>query len=238
MQEEISGEAYPKTVTVDCLGGCTRQPELATVKRACGMPGRPLWIAMLFSGVWSLAQAGTLDMPNQPGNGAVKTASKSPFKTNNEGPYVGQRPPFTPDEFWKNILLLLRERDGYVTKERFEEVFAVHFTRTRDLGDSAFVYSIDYGKDWYFEVSLSSLYRGTRSGLNVGWFANTFGDWKKGECVQTQMAHQDIVDSGWALGNQERHNMEFNSYRKDDNQLVIYFAGNCVRGIKFTRKRP
>jgi hypothetical protein len=155
----------------------------------------------------------------------------------NQGPYSTLRPPFNVSDFWANVMSLIRKQDGYVAPSLFETTFGVKFKHSRDLGSDSMIYWLDYGTDWYMNVSLNSFYKGMESWIDLRWHVNTFGDYSKGECVDIDRATKDVVDSGWKPGLKERGVLVFDEYIKHGNRLEIDFAGRCVHSIKFGGKR-
>jgi hypothetical protein len=121
-------------------------------------------------------------------------------------------PPFTAQEFWAKVTMLLKQTNGYVTHERFEEAFKVQMKRiVREEGQ---VYSLVAGADWYMGVDISETtanYKGLGSFIPAGitslltmsWSTNPFDDSLGGPdtrtCIRAGDAIKALVDSGWRL---------------------------------------
>jgi len=159
-------------------------------------------------------------------------------------------PPFTADEFWEKILLLMREHDGYITKERFEDVFGVQLKQTKSYEDGSAMYSLKKGTDWYFDAGLwmtgekfkkpGGKMGGVSSSLRIDWDFDTFGEVNVGPCIRTDTARKDILSSGWRQGIQERHRGAADEFYKNEStnqvsKITIFhsgdFASSCVKRI-------
>src|SRR5438105_10025800 len=64
------------------------------------------------------------------------------------------KPRLTAEELWTKVLALLNERDGSVTKERFEDVFGVRLGPAIQERDAR-VYLLNAGKNWYFNARVT-----------------------------------------------------------------------------------
>ena len=64
-------------------------------------------------------------------------------------------PPFTAQEFWAKVTMLLKQTSGYVTHKQFEEAFKVRMKRIEEEGDEEGQrYSLVAGADWYMDVDI------------------------------------------------------------------------------------
>lgn len=148
------------------------------------------------------------------------------------------KPPFTAQEFWQKLLTLATEHDGSVSKERFEEVFEIKFSRERRSEDSVFYY-LDEGKTWYFGVAINLFGQRTHvevnSGMIVDWGVPSFGT-NVGQCVGLAPVTEDLQKAGWLLSFQERDRASFDVLvkRGGKDRLSLKVAGDCVIGLKIS----
>jgi hypothetical protein len=94
--------------------------------------GLGIWLASL----GLLAQAATPPAPTSVNEPAMPLAQISPKKTDTPSLRFAGRTPFSADEFWKKILLLLREQEGWPRRERSGEYYEFNSgIRPTDAGE-------------------------------------------------------------------------------------------------------
>ena len=128
-------------------------------------------------------------------------------------------PPFTPKEFFAKLVRLLKETNGYVTYQKFEDMFGIKTVESRHRGNGSLY---EAGTDWYFRTLIglgdtfdSGIPR-TVKHMPYSFFTlvlpvDAFGDWKQGACVLAGEATKALVDSGWKL----THKKVSNQYDRD-----------------------
>jgi len=135
------------------------------------------------------------------------------------GDYAHQ-PPFSRTDLWDNVLRLLNERDGAVTKERFEQVFGIQFVAVRRESDAT-TYLLEAGKDWYFGAHLTiyndkfkfaAPLNGAHSDWGIDW-SRTFDSKAEPKCLTADQVRADLLASGWtspwqSWGFEERYREE------------------------------
>jgi len=118
------------------------------------------------------------------------------------GKYAAQ-PPFTGVELWAKLLALINERDGAVTKDRFEEVFDVRLPIFYQGSDGT-MYHLKAGKDWYVEAGIN-IYNNQNKSLGplggysemvINWGPTIRGD-VKDACVTAERVRSDLLATGW-----------------------------------------
>jgi hypothetical protein len=117
--------------------------------------------------------------------------------------YAAQAP-FSSDNFWTKVLRLLNERDGAVTKERFEDLFGVRFIAASRESDAT-TYLLKAGKDWYFDASVTIFndqfkFAAPLNGAHSQWFIDWgagFGGDAKHACIVAEQVRAGLLASGW-----------------------------------------
>ena len=118
--------------------------------------------------------------------------------------------PHSPDtaaDFWGKVLVLLNDHLGYVTRERFEEVFGVHFGPPVTTQDST-TYRLVQGHGRYFDARLSTYVsgytmpgdpalNGVHSELYIGWKVDSFADSDGHTCISGERVRTSLMASGW-----------------------------------------
>lgn len=103
---------------------------------------------------------------------------------------------------------MLNEREGYVTRERFEKTFGVRLQPVQFHEPNMTPYQLRSGIDWYFSKHLTTFSdaftdliepytNGVHSDWGLFWNADTFGDSKKQECLTVARVQADLLSSGW-----------------------------------------
>ena len=121
-----------------------------------------------------------------------------------QGEMYASKPAFTAEMLWEEALGLLNERDGAVTKERFELVFGVRFKDVRTDSDAT-TYLLTAGKDWYFDARLTIYnenfkFQGPFNGAHSEWIVrwnNGFGSDVKQACVKAEHVRDGLLAGGW-----------------------------------------
>ena len=121
-------------------------------------------------------------------------------------------PPFTAQEFWAKVTMLLKQTNGYVTHKQFEKTFKVKMKSI--VHEDGRGYSLMAGTDWYMDVEIietNDKYKGLgslgpagiTSQLMMSWPGNPFDDSRGGSetrtCVRAVDAIKALTDSGWRL---------------------------------------
>jgi hypothetical protein len=115
------------------------------------------------------------------------------------------RAPFSADEFWRKIEVLLNKQHGSITKELFQSVFGVKFASPRTASDTT-TYLLDAGSDWYFDARLTvynEKYRfagaenGAHSQWTIIWRPDSFGP-EKESCLRAERVRASLLANGWS----------------------------------------
>jgi hypothetical protein len=101
--------------------------------------------------------------------------------------------PFSSDELWTKVLRLLNERNGAVTRERFEDLFGVGFTVANRESDAT-TYLLEAGKAGYFDARVTIYndrfkFAAPLNGAHSEWFIDwgtVFGGDAKPACITTE----------------------------------------------------
>jgi hypothetical protein len=121
-------------------------------------------------------------------------------------PY-SQHSPDTAADFWGKVLVLLNDHLGYVTRERFEEVFGVHFGPPVTTKDNT-TYRLVQGHSGYFDARLSRYVSGytmpgdpaldgVHSELYIGWKTDSFAGPDGHACISGELVRTSLMASGW-----------------------------------------
>lgn len=152
---------------------------------------------------------GAGDIASSPGTSAsVQSRSQAPSE---ETPQErSDRPPTTAEDLWMRILVLINEHDGYVTKDRVEEVLRIRFMYTTGHKDYEHyvVYRLNVEHQGYFNTTVGdytdqykalgeSELSGAQSSWSVGWPADGPSDHSQSECITAGRARSDLSNKGW-----------------------------------------
>jgi hypothetical protein len=156
--------------------------------------------------------------------------------------FSDKRATLAPAAFAKRILALIRQGDGYVTREAAEKALDFHFLRVK-TGEGFGQYSIDQGSTSYFAASLQQFpSQGKAAGEDISvatveWRNYTFGNPVAGTCVDKKTFEDALKQGGWYLGYASERPARFDEFYRNpdltDRQAVtVYPEENCVLGIK------
>lgn len=156
--------------------------------------------------------------------------------------FSDKRATLAPEAFAKKIVALIRQGDGYVTREDVEKALDFHFLRAK-TGDGSAQYSIDQGSGSYFAASLQEFPKqGKSAGEDISfamleWKNYTFGNPVAGACVDKKTFEDALKQGGWYLGYASERPARFDEFYRDpdltDRQSVtVYPDENCVIGVK------
>ena len=169
------------------------------------------------------------------------------------------QPPLDPLIFLSNLVLLLTEADGSLKHEQVEK--ALGMTLKLDPTSNGRNYGASHLRPPGIEISLDE--RDSHADLNERIYfkyslymtrlEDSFGDWKKGQCLQERDVASMFSEAGWKvvrnLGSGERGKVDvISSGRKwiTFNHLIYfndargrYYRGDelsCIRGIYMTEE--
>jgi len=183
-----------------------------------------------------IVQAVAIEDSGRVARPSAATTGGSRMPDSNDPPSQSQQyrlpPPFTPQEFWAKLLELLKETDGDVTFEKFEQVFDIPSTRGKYQANNR-VYQA--GADWYFKtmvIDARNVAPGTFEGaagpysqLRINLPIDAFGDWRQGACVLAGDAIKALTDSGWKLQTKQAWALT------KDRMVDVFVKGNAELGI-------
>jgi hypothetical protein len=119
------------------------------------------------------------------------------------------KPPFSAETFWHKALALLNEREGYVTRERFEKAFGVRLQPVQFHEPNMMPYELRAEINWYFTTRITIFSdkftdliepytNGVHSDWGLYWSEDAFGDPQKRECLTVARVQADLLNSGWS----------------------------------------
>jgi hypothetical protein len=115
-------------------------------------------------------------------------------------------PPFTSDQFLKNLFRVIDKKDGYVSTPAFEQTFGVAFPHYRKESDGVWTRWLAAGEDYYFNVGVTHTDRnyfvggdpessGETSRLSIGFGNAGFGG--ASFCISSGLLRRELEARGW-----------------------------------------